>query len=195
MDGEQFHILLFTSTVLELIHTTPFPLQKGAAFLEGECVERCQCMGNNEVHCTATQCADHEVCKVKDGIKGCFPFNPATCSVYGDPHYITFDGMAYDFQGGCSYTLTTTCGGESSVQFAVIGHNMHPPLQNFTRSKLEAVTLQVEAQNLTLNQSGAVHVSMKTLCNALRIKHSQMQNSFMACELNKCCCGNVYDTA
>lgn len=117
-------------------------------------------MGHDGMRCITMRCADKEVCKVKDGVKGCFPFKPATCRVYGDPHYITYDGMAYDFQGGCSYTLTTTCAGESAVQFSVIGYNMYPTHQNFTRAKLQAVALQVEDLYLTLNQSGEVYVSV-----------------------------------
>uniref|UniRef100_M4ALI1 Zonadhesin-like n=1 Tax=Xiphophorus maculatus TaxID=8083 RepID=M4ALI1_XIPMA len=130
--------------------------ERGGMTVEADCVQQCRCIGNDTMQCTAMTCASDEVCKEKYGIKGCFPFKPATCSVYGDPHYVTFDKLAYSFQGGCAYTLTTTCGRHSTVQFTVIGFNIHPAGQNFTRAKLEAVVLQLDGLDLTLNQSGQV---------------------------------------
>ncbi|KAK3772184.1 hypothetical protein RRG08_035225 [Elysia crispata] len=36
-------------------------------------------------------------------------YNVSTCVTRGDPHYHTLDGMKFDFQGGCSYVMATTC--------------------------------------------------------------------------------------
>lgn len=34
----------------------------------------------------------------------------ATCAVYGDGHYFTFDGQRYSFNGNCEYTLVQVRG-------------------------------------------------------------------------------------
>ncbi|XP_055211763.1 mucin-5AC [Gorilla gorilla gorilla] len=51
----------------------------------------------------------------------------ATCAVYGDGHYLTFDGQSYSFNGDCEYTLVQNhCGGKDSIQdsFRVVTENV-----------------------------------------------------------------------
>ncbi|XP_063464101.1 mucin-5AC [Pan paniscus] len=51
----------------------------------------------------------------------------ATCAVYGDGHYLTFDGQSYSFNGDCEYTLVQNhCGGKDSTQdsFRVVTENV-----------------------------------------------------------------------
>ncbi|OWK17138.1 hypothetical protein Celaphus_00013090 [Cervus elaphus hippelaphus] len=51
----------------------------------------------------------------------------ATCAVYGDGHYLTFDGRDYSFSGDCEYTLLQDhCGGNGSAQdsFRVVTENV-----------------------------------------------------------------------
>ncbi|XP_055738499.1 zonadhesin-like [Salvelinus fontinalis] len=127
--------------------------ERGETFMEGECDRVCQCMGGDRLQCAASSCAADEVCKVKEGVNGCFLSSPATCHVYGDPHYITFDGKAYTFQGGCSYTLAKTCGGHTPVQFSVTGQNWNP--RNESSAKLGAVVLETSGLHVKMQNYSA----------------------------------------
>uniref|UniRef100_A0A4W3JFQ8 VWFD domain-containing protein n=1 Tax=Callorhinchus milii TaxID=7868 RepID=A0A4W3JFQ8_CALMI len=93
-------------------------------FWMDDCLERCRCIGNDQVKCKPATCESDEVCKIQDGILGCYSGGSATCHIYGDPHYMTFDRKLYHFQGACNYTVTETCG-NTSVKFSVTTRNEH----------------------------------------------------------------------
>ncbi|XP_028831721.1 zonadhesin isoform X2 [Denticeps clupeoides] len=130
--------------------------EKGMTFMDQSCERKCQCMGQDIVQCSAAFCSANEVCKVKDGVMGCFRENSATCRVYGDPHYMTFDGKAYNFQGGCNYTLAKTCG-HSTVQFTVTTRNEN--WEQPTWSSLNSVSLEVDGLHIALRKDKKVYVN------------------------------------
>ncbi|XP_041845054.1 IgGFc-binding protein isoform X2 [Melanotaenia boesemani] len=84
--------------------------KKGDGFyLEDKCMEQCICGENGAVSCQKAKCRPGEVCKLVNGVKGCHPEGQGKCVASGDPHYISFDGLKFDFQGTCVYVLAKVC--------------------------------------------------------------------------------------
>ncbi|XP_061107394.1 kielin/chordin-like protein [Conger conger] len=85
-----------------------------------ECTS-CTCV-SGDVHCQTERCplvtcASDETPALIPGMccPHCIP-RPATCIVFGDPHYRTFDGKMINFQGACTYVLAEDCeGGDFSI--------------------------------------------------------------------------------
>ncbi|KAM6159452.1 mucin-5AC [Rhynchocyon petersi] len=85
----------------------------------------------------------------------------ATCAVYGDGHYLTFDGQRFTFEGDCEYTLVQDhCGSNGSSQgsFRVVTENIPCGTTGTTCSK--AIKIFLGSYELKLS-GGKVEVIEK----------------------------------
>ncbi len=76
----------------------------------------------------------------------------AACTVWGDPHYITFDSKRYDFQGDCEYTLLT----DACIEGLPLDQvpNFSLVSRNAKKKPSDKVS---RVQELTLNLTGTVY--------------------------------------
>ena len=80
------------------------------------------------------------------------------CTAWGDPHYITFDDVKYDFQGDCDYILTKPCHVEHGISdFHVTAKNIkYKPSDRVAYTNV--VGLEYNGTVFSLKQQGEVHV-------------------------------------
>ncbi|XP_069802928.1 IgGFc-binding protein-like [Dendropsophus ebraccatus] len=99
--------------------------QRGQTFyVDEQCSEQCQCTENGLVKCQAVSCAPNEECKVVNGAIGCHSKTTGTCVTAGNRLFTTFDGLSYNLQGSCSYTLTEVCSENSKLgNFSIVAES------------------------------------------------------------------------
>ncbi|KHN88996.1 BMP-binding endothelial regulator protein [Toxocara canis] len=114
-------------------------VQHGHKWRTSECTE-CVC-DNGQIACEKEKCRWKGKCprgrRLKKIAGSCChecELREATCTVFGDPHYITFDRLGYSFQGSCSYVLAQECALRGDVpEFVIIAHNGGRYLAAWTR--------------------------------------------------------------
>ncbi|XP_076987983.1 IgGFc-binding protein [Tamandua tetradactyla] len=121
--------------------------------------------------CHGVTCRPQETCRDQSGQGVCMPNYEATCWLWGDPHYHSFDGWDFDFQGTCSYVLaTTSCPGVSAqglTPFTVITKNEnrgHPSV-----SYVRLVTVTVLGTNISIHKNEIGRVRVNGVLTALPV--------------------------
>ncbi|KAF1665243.1 IgGFc-binding protein, partial [Aptenodytes patagonicus] len=120
--------------------------------------EKCQCQAGGTVVCQKISCPRGSEGKVIDGVFQCVPATLGPCVATGDSNYMSFDGMAFNITGTCSYILTETCAGDNVKPFVV--KIKKDARQKRKVSGIHALSIEVYGLTLTLmrGKRGAVMV-------------------------------------
>ncbi|XP_043539580.1 zonadhesin-like, partial [Chiloscyllium plagiosum] len=126
--------------------------ESGDTWLNKHCDTKCTCK-KGHLRCKKHKCVENSVCALKkNGKYKCTPVAFETCLISGDPHYLTFDGLAHHFQGKGTYTLVTTHNISEALQpFNIEGKN-EVRNRNTKVSYLSAVYINVYGHSIEFHK-------------------------------------------
>ncbi|XP_076799980.1 uncharacterized protein LOC143445052 isoform X4 [Clavelina lepadiformis] len=170
-------------------------IKTGSAFYKDGCTEICECV-NREVHCETTSCDDYSECKLDaNGVLGCYPAEYSTCKVWGDSHYISFDGSTdnqYEFGGTCRYCFTKTVGMEPNDPYwfkVIIDHVVQEAIEDFPRLVMRSATIEIGGTDISVVNflfDGTVKINQETVTSFSNGYMSlNQQSNFLTLSLKK----------
>ncbi|XP_055055949.2 IgGFc-binding protein [Misgurnus anguillicaudatus] len=130
-----------------------------------KCTEKCVCNPQTGgVECKVTNCKKSEICDTRNGVRDCYPLSYGTCQGIGDPHYRTFDGKAFDFQGTCTYYLSKllNTADPSLIPFEVLVKNENRG-SNKAVSYTKTVSISVYGYTIVLSKDNPKLVKVNDL--------------------------------
>ncbi|KAK2830490.1 hypothetical protein Q5P01_018421 [Channa striata] len=93
----------------------------GSFWGDDRCSKHYTCSVGGNLSLSHTSCPAGQQCQVVEGLRGCYPVSYATCMVSGDPHFVTFDGERYNFQGTCAYEMAGVSAKQTGLEsFSVV---------------------------------------------------------------------------
>ncbi|PIK50541.1 putative IgGFc-binding protein [Apostichopus japonicus] len=140
-------------------------ISAGTEVLSNDCAMLYRCI-NGTLEEEDYGCDVSAECDIRNNIRGCYcnrgyigdgqvcQRGPGHCTIWGDPHYVTFDNVKYDFQGDCDYTIIREC---ENNTFHLIADNekMNP---SSTVSLMRQLRLEYEGMTYALTVGGLVTV-------------------------------------
>ncbi|KAF7242411.1 IgGFc-binding protein [Varanus komodoensis] len=120
---------------------------------DNQCHQQCLCRAQDrKVVCHSARCSEVEGCHVVNGMRKCYPTVYGTCTALGQLHYITFDGLRFDFYGTCVYRLAELCHRSANLtQFHVLVQQERQGLK--VPSAAKATEIKVYGMTVTISRS------------------------------------------
>ncbi|KAH0631331.1 hypothetical protein JD844_005619 [Phrynosoma platyrhinos] len=121
---------------------------------DNQCHHQCMCRAQDKnVVCHGSRCRETEGCHVVNGMRKCHPTFYGTCTTLGQLHYITFDGLRYDFYGTCVYRLAELCQHSRAnlTHFQVLVQHDRQGLKN--PSAYKVIEIKVYGIKVTISHS------------------------------------------